>query len=253
MKDYKPVQVEVCATSINSAIAADRAGAHRIELCDNISEGGTTPSAGLIKMCVNKLSLETWVMIRPRGGDFLYSDVEFDVMKEDTLIAKELGADGIVTGILNKDGKVDIVRMNELTELADPMPVAFHRAIDMCSDPFDALEKLMAIGVVRVLTSGLKNKAEDGISLINRLFDFAAGRIEIMAGSGINRGNIDSFLHKAKLDAVHLTGRSTTFSKMDYKPSNVILNSFGHEYDFQSMDSDREIIESIVRSCRYRQ
>lgn len=250
MNQSRRIQVEVCTASINSAIAANRAGADRIELCDNLSEGGTTPSAGMIKMCSDLLDLETWVMIRPRGGDFLYNDLEFEVMKRDIELAKDMGASGIVTGILLEDGSVDVERMKEIIRLANPLRVSFHRAIDMCVDPFVALEKLIDIGIVRVLTSGLENKVIDGISMINKLYKQSKGRIEIMMGSGISTSNISGILKSSNVDAVHLTGRTTTKGLMEYQPSQVVLNSFGHEFDFSHRDSDETIISKIVQACR---
>ncbi len=246
----KNISVEVCATSINSALAARIAGANRIELCDNISEGGTTPSAGMIKHCVENLKIETWVMIRPRGGDFLYNDIEFEVMKHDVNIAKEIGAEGIVTGILRADGTIDLERMKTIVLLADPLKVSFHRAFDMCSDHLTAVNDLIDIGVVRILTSGMQNKAIDGIELIKQLVKIANGNIEIMAGSGINIDNAKTIISQTFVDALHLTGRVKMFGKMQYKTDKVVLNQFGHEYDFMHYETKEEIIRQIVKICQ---
>ena len=196
MNKNNEITIEVCATSLDSAIAAEQGGAKRIELCDNLIEGGTTPSAGSIITARRNLKIEIYVLIRPRGGDFLYNDIEFELMKEDVIMAKKLKADGVVIGILNKDGFVDMKRTKELIKLARPMGVTFHRAFDMCADPFKTLEQLIELNVDRILTSGQKNTAIQGTELINELIKRADGRIEIMPGSGINFDNFSEIVNK---------------------------------------------------------
>ncbi|NQU35725.1 MAG: copper homeostasis protein CutC [Bacteroidetes bacterium] len=239
--------IEVCATSIMSAIAAEKGGAKRIELCDNILEGGTTPSAGMIKMATEKLNLDVCVLIRPRGGDFLYNNIEFEQIKQDIIIAKQLNANGVVTGILDKYGLVDMVRMEELISLAQPMRMVFHRAFDMCSDPYKVLNQLIELKVDRLLTSGQKNTAVEGAELICELISIAGGRIEIMPGSGINIGNFHELMQKTGATNFHLTGRSKVSSGMDYQQNLVLLNSINKDADYTWQETDANIIREIVR------
>lgn len=246
MENSKTIKVEVCATSINSAVMANDAGADRIELCDNISEGGTTPSAGAIAFAVEKLNLETWVMVRPRGGDFMYNQSEFNVIMGDILIAKNIGAHGIVTGILQSDGRIDFMKMIEIIEIAKPLKVAFHRAFDMVIDPFMALAELIDLGVCRILTSGQQNKAVEGVEVLTKLVDTAKGKIEIMAGAGVNDENVSTILDSG-VDAIHLSGSSMVKSNMIHKPSKVVLNDFGHEYDFNWKETNLEKIQNVIR------
>lgn len=182
--------LEICCFNFESALNAQLAGADRIELCDNIHEGGTTPSYGLISLLRDKLQIDINVIIRPRGGDFNYSDDEYSVMTEDILKAKGLGVNGIVSGILTKNRKIDIERTIDLVEIADPLPVTFHRAFDMCKDPFVSLEDIIKTGAKRLLTSGMKHTAFEGKELIKQLVQKAGDKIIIMPGSGINPGNI---------------------------------------------------------------
>ena len=186
------MKLEIIGFNIESCIAAQQAGAHRIELCDNPAEGGTTPSYGFIKAARKNLSIELYVMIRPRGGDFYYSEDEFTIMKTDIEICKTLGCDGIVIGMLNKDGIVDKIRSKELVALAYPLGVTFHRAFDRAKDPFEAMEDIIEIGCERILTSGQQPTAVDGIQIIKELILKADNRIIIMPGSGVNAENIIS-------------------------------------------------------------
>jgi copper homeostasis protein len=185
--------LEICANSYQSAVNAEIAGAHRIELCSEISVGGTTPSYGLLKKVMYSLSIPVQVLIRPRSGDFHYSNAEFDIMKENILQCKELGCAGIVTGILHKDNTIDLKRTSELIELSKPMCFTFHRAFDVVSKPKEALLKLLNLGVDRLLTSGQQEKAEDGIDLLIELQKLAKNKLTILPGSGINSENCIHF------------------------------------------------------------
>ena len=182
--------VEACVTSAQSALNAQIGGALRVELCDNLIEGGTTPSAGMIKRSREMIKIGLHVMIRPRGGDFCYSDDEFHIMKEDVRVAAELGADGVVAGILLPDGNIDVNRMKELKRIAGDMHFTCHRAFDMSVDKFRALEDVIISGANRILSSGGKNKATEGIMLLKELVSKAEGRIIIMPGSGVNEDTI---------------------------------------------------------------
>lgn len=209
-------KLEVIGFTIESCLIAQAAGAHRIELCDNPSEGGTTPSYGFIKTARENLSIELYPIIRPRGGDFLYSEIEFEVMKADIQICKNLGCDGVVIGMLNSDGTVDKQRCKQLVDIAQPMGVSFHRAFDRTKDPFKALEDIISIGCERILTSGQKSVATDGVALLNELVKQANGRIIIMPGSGVRSDNIENLVKKTNATEFHTSARTYTDSKMEF-------------------------------------
>lgn len=209
-------KLEVIGFTIESCLIAQAAGAHRIELCDNPSEGGTTPSYGFIKTARENLSIELYPIIRPRGGDFLYSEIEFEVMKADIQICKNLGCDGVVIGMLNSDGTVDKQRCKELVDIAQPMGVSFHRAFDRTKDPFKALEDIISIGCERILTSGQKSVATDGAALLNELVKQANGRIIIMPGSGVRSDNVENLVKKTNATEFHTSARTYTDSKMEF-------------------------------------
>ena len=187
--------LEICANSVESAIMAQKGGANRVELCDNVYEGGTTPSLGAIQLARQKLNIKLNIIIRPRGGDFCYSEDEFQIMIKDIEFAKKTGVDGIVIGLLNPDGSIDITRTKKLVELAKPMSATFHRAFDVSNDAFQAMEDIIYCGCDRILTSGQANKAFDGIDLISKLIAKANNRIIILPGSGINETNIKNRHH----------------------------------------------------------
>ena len=183
--------LEIIGFNIESCRIAQAAGAHRIELCDNPSEGGTTASYGFIKAARKALQIELYPIIRPRGGDFLYSDDEFEMMQTDVQLCKEIGCDGVVIGMLNKDGSIDKKRCSKLVSLAYPLGVTFHRAFERCSNPFEALEDIIEIGCERILTSGQQPTASEGADLVNQLIRQADDRIIIMPGSGeIGRAHV---------------------------------------------------------------
>ncbi len=252
MNTRKTIDIEVCATSINSAIAAERGGAKRIELCDNIHEGGTTPSFANISLAQELLNIDVCVLIRPRGGDFLYNDLEFQLMKRDIEMAKGIGVTGVVIGILDKNGLVDMRRMKELLDIARPMHVVFHRAFDMAADPLIAFNQLLELGVDRLLTSGQRNTAIEGVGLIRKLVSIADRRIDIMPGSGINTVNFKDLVEKTGALDFHLTGRGIVESEMSYRSDDVVLNSFGHRDDFDRMETNPSIISEIVRLSKLR-
>lgn len=185
--------LEVCANSFQSAKNAEQSGANRIELCQELSVGGITPSYGLIKQVIENLKIKTFVLIRPRSGNFVYSDAEFKIMKDDIQLCKDLGCHGIVSGVLNPDNAIDLKRTQELVELSKPLPFTFHRAFDEVSNPKEALAQLIDLGVDRVLTSGQKSSAEEGLVLLTELNKIANGRITILAGGGINSDNASKF------------------------------------------------------------
>lgn len=228
---------------------AQTAGANRVELCAAMYDGGTTPSAGIIRMARKLLSIELYVMIRPRGGDFLYSGQEFELMKEEIRHVKESGADGVVLGILKADGTVDVERTRELVELAAPLKVTFHRAIDMTRDLNEALEDVIRAGCYRVLTSGGRNTVAEGLEQIRVLTKRAAGRVQVMAGSGVNAANTRSLLD-AGVDAVHLSGKSGRDSRMVYRNPDVSMGGVPGLPEYEQYYSDVEKIEAVVKEAK---
>ena len=183
------MKLEICANSFQSAKNAEEAGAHRIELCSELAVGGITPSYGLIKQVVEELSIETYVLIRPRSGNFIYTDVEIEIMKNDIQTCKDLGCSGIVSGVLKEDNSLDVKRTKMLIEISKPLAFTFHRAFDWTPNPIEALEQLIKIGVNRVLTSGQESNAEKGFELLKRLKSMANNRIIILPGSRIKSDN----------------------------------------------------------------
>ena len=197
------VQLEVCANGVNSALVAQEGGAYRVELCDNLLEGGTTPSYGQIALARKMLDIKLYPIIRPRGGDFVYSDLEFEVMKADVINCKALGCDGVVFGILTTNGAVDVERCEILLELAHPLPATFHRAFDDASDLFQAMEDLIFLGFERILTSGAEPTAMAGVQVLKRLIEAAGERIEVMPGAGVTPDNVASLVKLTGARAVH--------------------------------------------------
>lgn len=208
--------LEVIGFNIESCRIAQVAGANRIELCDNPEDGGTTPSYGFVKAARRLLSIELYPIIRPRGGDFLYSEAEFEIMKSDVQLCKELGSDGVVIGMLNEDGTVDKPRCKQLVDLAYPMGVTFHRAFDRAANPFEALEDVIAIGCERILTSGQKPTATEGSGLIKELITQAEERIIIMPGSGVRSENIIDLAKATGAVQFHTSARFFAESKMKF-------------------------------------
>jgi copper homeostasis protein len=196
--------LEISLDSVDSAIAAEKGGAGRVELCGNLAEGGITPGVGLIKVVRKHITIPLFIMIRPRPGDFCYSDSEFEVMNRDILRAKKSGVDGVVFGILRRDAKIDVERMEALIRLARPMQVTFHRAFDVVNDPVAALDNLINLGVDRLLTSGQCKSAFEGIPLISRLVSMANNRMVIMPGCGIHKDNIQIIRKKTGAAELHI-------------------------------------------------
>lgn len=196
-------KLEICVDSVASAIAAEQGGADRIELCSALSEDGITPSLGLIRMVRKHVQLALNVILRPRGGDFVYDDDEFAVMREDLDAAKQAGCDGIVLGLLTADGRVDGTRTRQLIEEAAPLPVTFHRAFDMVADQTAALEEVIACGAARILSSGGKPTAMEGMESLARLQYQASGRIQIMAGGGVRQHNLRTLVAATQITELH--------------------------------------------------
>jgi copper homeostasis protein len=238
--------LEVVVYTIDAALNAQDGGADRIELCDNPGEGGTTPSAGVIQQVKALLNIPVFVMIRPRGGDFCYSDHEFESMKHDISFCKSLNIPGVVFGILTSDGQIDKVRCAELIKLSRPMQVTCHRAFDMTKDPYQSLEDCIALGFNRILTSGHQLKAETGIACITQLVEQSKGRINIMPGSGVNEQNVVKIISTTKVKEVHFGAMMHVPSDMKYQNSNItgMGSTGGSEFLLRTVDPN------IVSSMR---
>jgi len=243
--------IEVCAINIQSAIAAQKGGAKRIELCDNLFEGGTTPSPGTLQIVRELLDIEINVMIRPRGSDFCYSDLEFEIMKRDIEFCKTLGVDGVVFGILLPDGNIDIKRIKQLVEISRPMSVTFHRAFDMTPNPFRSLEEIIELGIDRILTAGQKNKAIEGKEIIEKLISKADERIIIMPGSGINEDNILELKKETGAREFHLTGHKKTDSKMIYRKKEIYMGGIPQVHEYEIRVTDEKCIRKIIELLEY--
>lgn len=200
----RQVKVEICVGDLASAIAAQVGGADRVELCDNLAVGGTSPSAGTIAESCRRLSIPVHVLIRPRGGDFIYAEPEIAVIRRDIEVARDLGAAGVVLGVLTPEGAIDRDETASLVALARPLFVTFHKAFDQTSDPLEALDTLIALGIDRVLTSGGRPTALEGIEALANLVDRAADRITIMAGGRLSTGNLETVIRQSRVRDVHL-------------------------------------------------
>lgn len=237
--------IEVCAYSLESCINAQAGGAGRIELCGGLGEGGTTPSAGLIEVVRQHIDIPIYVMIRPRGGDFVYDVFEEEIMRKDIDLAKKLGANGVVLGILTADGQVDVQRTKALVEYASPLKVTFHRAFDLTPDPVKALKAVIETGAERILTSGHKAAAIQGIDLLGKLAQEANGAIEIMAGGGVNHHNAAE-LAAVGVHSLHLTAKAFRPGRQKYFPEGISMA--GEIPDERSvMYSDLSLVEAIVQ------
>lgn len=203
------MEIEICCGSIQSAANAKAGGAVRIELCQGLVEGGTTPSPATIRYAVQELGLRVFVLVRPRGGNFCYNELEIKTMEEDVRFCKEAGAAGIVVGFLHSDGSIDTELTRKFVELASPLPVTFHRAFDECADPMAALEQIIGCGCKRILTSGCQPTAMEGADMLQRLVKQADGRITILAGSGITPDNAAALKEKTGVPEIHGSCKAT--------------------------------------------
>lgn len=234
--------LEIAVFNMDSAILAAASNADRLEICDNIYDGGTTPSYAFLEMSSKKFSIPVFPMIRPRGGDFLYSDTDFQMMLKDILFCKSLGFAGIVTGVLEKSGQVDVKKLSKLVEAAFPMDVTFHRAFDRSKDPFESMEKIIDCGCERILTSGQKPDAIMGKDLIKALIEKAESRITIIPGSGVRKENILELATYTGATELHTSARKIIPSQMEF-----IQQSMQENITNISVDGDeiREIKKRI--------
>jgi copper homeostasis protein len=242
--------LEICIDGVASARAAAAGGADRVELCANLPEGGTTPSAGTIRAVRAAFSGGLMVMIRPRGYDFLYSEDEMQVMRHDIAVARDYGADGIVIGCLTADGRVDVIRSERLLSDAGAMDVTFHRAFDMTRDPAEALEDIVRLGFKRVLTSGGKPDVPAGIATIRNLVTQAAGRIAVMPGGGVTEDNVAEIVRATGAREIHMSARDAVRSGMIYRNEKCAMGSYSgsHEYEWReaSVEKIRKAKSALV-------
>lgn len=235
--------LEICVFNTATAIAAEQAGADRIELCENYANGGTTPSYGYLKTVREKISIPVFPMIRPRGGDYFHPKDEIEIIRKDILLCKELGYDGVVFGLLNQDGTIDKENTARLVEAAYPLDVTFHRAFDRCKNPLEALETIIECGCTRILTSGQHPKVTDGLTLVKQLVEQANDRIIIMPGSGLNSSNVKNIVDTAGVNEVHTSARIRVSSTTQFQ--NPLMPE---DFDIDFVDADEiKKIQSIIK------
>ena len=239
------MKTELCAYSVDACRVAARLGVNRVELCASPAEGGVTPSLATIERVAEIEGLDLSAMIRPRGGDFLYSNDEFETMLRDIEHARKGGATGVVFGILTAEGRVDVERTRRLVEAAEGLETTFHRAVDMCEDYEQAVEDIIATGCKRILTSGGYDKAIDGIENISRAVAVSKGRIEIMAGSGVGSTNARELIGVG-VDALHFSAKSTTMGGMKYRNPRISMGGTASVDEFSLRTVDEEEVTKIL-------
>jgi copper homeostasis protein len=237
---------EICVDSVAGVRAAKAQGAHRVELCANLLEGGTTPSRGMIREARKVSGIGLQVIIRPRGGDFLYDDDEFAIMQADIETAKEEGADGVVIGLLTAEGEVDTARTRELIARARPLSVTFHRAFDMTRDPFAALETLIALGADRVLTSGQEPSVLEGLPLITELIRRAGDRVIIMPGAGITARNVERIVAEARPKEIHFAALEPKAGGMKFRRHHVFMGGELRAPEYDRLVTSGETISAVM-------
>ena len=249
MKNNQEIAVEVCAYSLYSCLAADRAGADRVELCASPYEGGTTPSTGLVKRVLADTTLEVHAMLRPRGGDFCY-----DVTEKQTILAEAsdlvaAGVHGLVVGALLPNGDLDIDFLTEVKRVAAGVDLTCHRAIDVARNPLEVMDNLIHLGFARILSSGQKDKAMDGIEALAEMVERADGRIQIMAGSGVNPQNC-TFFKQIGVNAIHLSARTVRNSLMEYRRPGISMGGVSEISEFEVALASEEIIRQAIQQIR---
>lgn len=246
------VLVEACVDGVAAALAAERAGAGRLELCAGLVEGGTTPSAGMLAAVLARVAIPVVAMIRPRGGDFLYTSDELEVMERDVAVARSLGAHGVALGVLTEDGAVDGARLAALVRCAQPLPVTVHRAFDLAADPGAALEAAIAAGARRVLTSGGCRTAPEGVATIAALVAQAGGRITVMAGGGVGAAAVRSLVRDAGVHELHVGGQTVVPSAMRFRRPGISLARapLPDEYSLARADDGR--LRDVVAAASLR-
>jgi copper homeostasis protein len=248
MSDHgrQAIRIEVCVESTDGLLAAEAAGADRAELCAALIEGGITPSWGMILEARRRARIPFHVIVRPRGGDFLYSPVEFEAMLADVGALREIGVAGVVVGCLSPDGTIDEARMRALVEAARPLSVTCHRAFDMTRDPVEAVEALVRCGVDRVLTSGQRATALAGIDILRRTHEAARGRLLIMACGALDERNIAEVLRRSEADELHFAALTTVSSGMSFQNPDVGMGGTDVEREFELTLTDREAVRRTI-------
>jgi copper homeostasis protein len=249
MRIKQDISVEVCAYSLISCLASERAGADRVELCASPWEGGTTPSQGLVESVLSQTKIEVHAMLRPRGGDFCYDTFEKATMLAEAKALIAAGVHGLVVGALLPDGSLDSLFLAEIRGLVGDLPLTCHRAIDVSRDPIQVMEDLISLGFRRILTSGQKDRALDGLEQIAEMVQASDDRIEIMAGSGVNPHNCQQFL-QIGVNAVHLSARTTRESDMDYRRPGISMGGVAAISEFEIAYASEELIRETVQKVR---
>ena len=242
---------DVCVDSVEGVLAAEQGGAPRVELCADLVEGGVTPSLGMMRVVRQQVKLAVNVLLRPRGGDFLYTELEYEVMRQDIQAAKEAGMDGVVIGLLLPDGRVDAERTRALVELSRPLSVTFHRAIDLCRDAEEALDTLIELGVDRVLTSGLRPSAAEGAECIARLVRRAEGRVPVMAGGGVSADNLTGLLAETGVSEVHFSARVELGSAMQFRNPGCFMGKAYQPDEYSRRVTDAERVRQVIAAGGY--
>lgn len=250
MSEPRSVLVEACVATVASALAAESAGAGRLELCGDLVEGGMTPSYGMLTRVLERVTLPVHVLIRPRGGDFLFDGDEREVMLRDIAEAGARGADGVVIGALDLGGRVDEALTRRLIEAARPMGVTFHRAFDLVRDPARELETLIGLGIERVLTSGQAPSALLGSAAIAALVAQGAGRIAVMAGGGINEANAARIVRETGVREIHLGAGGIRDSGMEFRREGVFMGKAYQPDEYRRVETDSERVRTIVERVR---
>ena len=242
--------VEICVEGVDGLAAAQAGGADRVELCASLVEGGLTPSLGVIKQSLAVATIPFYVIVRPRGGDFLYSELEFLSMLDDVRACRDMGVSGVVVGCLTADGRIDEKRMTELVEAARPMRVTCHRAFDMTRDPAEAVEALVRCGVDRVLTSGQRNTALEGIDTLRHTHELAAGRILVMACGALDETNIAEVLRRTGVDELHFAAPAVVRGGMTFRNPHVGMGGEASEREFELTVTDSAAIRRTIAALR---
>jgi copper homeostasis protein len=239
--------LEICIDSVASAIAAEQGGAARVELCQNLFEGGTTPSVGTVYQTLERVGIKVNAIIRPRGGDFLYSDDEFAVMQHDIITLKEMGINGVVIGMLNADGTIDVERSSRLIELARPLEVTYHRAFDVTADPFRSLDDIIGLGAERLLTSGQEPSVLEGVELIAELVRRAGDDIIIMPGAGITEKNLPRIMRETGAKEFHVTGSAPVQSTMEFRNERCFMGKALYPPEFSLKVTNADKIRNYIK------
>lgn len=245
-----PLLLEVCVDSAEGAIAAEIGGADRVELCAGLVEGGTTPSLGTIETTLAHVEIPVLVMLRPRGGDFLASERELETLRRDLAAVRNLGARGVVFGLLDADGRIDSEHTRELVELARPLEVTFHRAFDLSRDPFESLDLLLEIGVDRLLTSGQAPSALEGAATIAELVRHAGDRLRIVAGGGVREHNVREVVERTGVSEVHSSASVVLESAMQHRNPHCRMGATQVPGEYERKTTDSERVLAIARALR---